>query len=204
MSDYSSSFEFMRATLGGVKCSSGEMLTHCPDCRKKKLYWNEKPDHPFKCHVCDKKGNATTLGYKSKTKGNLNDTEKCVDRYHHFNGKKHRLSPQVMINFKLTTQIYKNSRNEDYKSLTLKTPKGKAIKRLVGDKWIALKREEMPKDLWLNIQNIKETDKILYVVAGEWDMFAFWENCGIHAISPVYGETARSWSSKKKTPSDIR
>ena len=105
MSDYSSSFEFMRSTIGGVKSASGEMLTHCPDCSKKKLYWNEKKKgNPFQCKSCGKSGNAATLGYLAKRKNqkNLTDLERCVNRYHYFGGKKHRVSDPVITEFRLS------------------------------------------------------------------------------------------------------
>ena len=189
-----SSFEFMLSHIGGKKQTQNEMLAHCAQCGKKKLYWNILPPHVFYCQACSYKGNSISLGYRSKVKKtNLTDVQKAVYRYHRLTKKNHRLSEKVLNHFKLKLKKYSTLHGREYHALTLFTAKGQAIKRLISRSWIALNKADMPNEYWLNVHNLDRKKRRVYVTAGEWDLFSFWENTGINAISPCYGENPRKW-----------
>ena len=55
-------------------------------------------------------------------------------------------------------------------------------------RWISIPGKYRNDRKWLNQEKIKPSDEFVFVLAGEWDMFSFWENTGVHGISPVDGE----------------
>lgn len=179
------------------------MRATCASCGKKDtLVWSEVKPHPYICHACGDKGNVYTLGYvdegyRGSADVDITPTEKAITRYRKKSGKTHRLTPNVVDRYGLKAEEYISSQGNIYKSLTLSDEQGRAMKRLVGDKWIAMSKKDMPPGEWLGCCNVDWSDDDIYITAGEWDMFALYEHAGINSISPAYGEMHRQdWRSK--------
>ena len=179
------------------------MRATCPSCGKKDtLVWSEVKPHPYICHACGDKGNVYTLGYvdegyRSSTDIDITPEERAITRYRKKSGKTHRLTPNVVDRYGLEAREYISSQGNIYKSLTLSDEQGRPMKRLVGQKWIAMNKRDMPPGEWLGCGNVNWADDDIYITAGEWDMFALYEHAGINSISPAYGEMHRQdWRSK--------
>lgn len=170
-----------------------ENVAICPECNNKKLYWNSKT-HLFNCKVCGHSGNALTAGFRTNTeRPEFTETEKRVYAYHKETGKNHRLSDKVLKHFKVKPFEQTSKGGKKYQALCLVNADNKPLKRLIGAGWIQFSRKDQPPGIWLNTHNIKPTEKRIYVLAGEWDLFSFWEHTGIDGISPIGGETRKNF-----------
>ncbi len=130
--------------------------------------------------------------------GRLIDPEviRLCGMYHSAGGKEHRLSSRICAAFQLEaiSERGPGSGGPERKSLAILNSEGIPLKRLALVKnkwrWLSMRKEELPDPVpWINDQNIPRTGAVMNV-AGEWDVFAMFDYCGIHAISHPFGEGA--------------
>jgi P4 family phage/plasmid primase-like protien len=193
-------FAFMMQKFPDSKKQGGDRyLATCPACgHKAKFWWAEKMPHFGGCHACDHKVNSVfDLGYRSENKGkvlsDLSKIENLVLFYQNKSQKKHRLSQKVVNEFNLQSlQFQKKNGYGFYHNIGIPDNATLGcIKHLNYDgRWISVPSKFRNDRKWLNIERTKPTDEYVFVLAGEWDMFAFWEHTGMHGISPVDGETS--------------
>jgi P4 family phage/plasmid primase-like protien len=206
-------FQFMQSQFPNSKKqsnSSDRYLTDCPNCgHKNKFWWYDKMPHHGACFACDYKIKSVfDLGYKSDRKGksftDMSDIKNLVSFYHNKSGKKHRLSERVIKEFGLkATSFIKRGGVGTYWNIAI--PDDTELdcsKHLNYDgRWISIPGIYRSERKWLNTEKIKASDEFVFVLAGEWDLFSFWENTGIHGISPLDGEGKSG--KLKKTDYDI-
>lgn len=116
---------------------------------------------------------------------------RLVGKYHKKSKKTWRLSPAVIEHFKLYVKNRVTSSGRVTPAIAINGCDGVLAKWLSASKWMnpATQREQCTTDYWLNLENFRsEKRDRVYVVAGEWDLFTFWEHTGIDAISPKSGE----------------
>ncbi len=190
--------QFMHEQFPGSKKQGGSdrYLATCPNCgAKQKFWWYEKMPHQGSCFACDYKLKSVfELGYRSGKVREFSDRstiESLVLFLHNKTGKKHRLSPRVINEFNLQSiKFLKKSGVGFYHNIAI--PDNATLgctKHLNFDnRWISVPGKYRNDRKWLNTERIKPTDEFIFVLAGEWDMFAFWEHTGHHGISPVDGE----------------
>lgn len=197
-------FRYMQGQFPESKKQGGSdrYLANCPSCgAKRKFWWYEKMPHQGSCFACDYKLKSVfDLGYRSSNvrEGSFSDRstiESLVLFLHNKTGKKHRLSPRVVNEFSLQSlKFQKKSGLGFYHNIAI--PDNATLgctKHLNFDgRWISVPGKFRNDRKWLNIERIKPSDEFIFVLAGEWDMFAFWEHTGFHGISPVDGEGSAS------------
>ena len=181
-------------------------LATCNECgAKKKLWWFDNLPYNSGCYACGYTCKSVyDMGYKSDNVRNFSDnnsTESLVRSFHNKTGKKHRLSMPVINEFNIQPVKFNKKKGVGhYYNLAIpdNTSMG-CTKHLNFDgRWISIEAEYRTGRRWLNTERLKATDEFIFVLAGEWDMFAFWEHVGLHGISPVDGET----SSKRLSADD--
>jgi P4 family phage/plasmid primase-like protien len=199
--------EFMHGQFPDSKKHHGDRyLATCPSCgAKHKFWWTENLPHYGGCHACGYELNSVydlgyrTANYRTKSLSDLSNPDNLALFYQNKTGKRHRLSPRVISEFNLQAlQFQKKSGIGFYYNLAIPDNATLGcIKHLNFDgRWISVQSKYRNERRWHNTERIKPTDEHLFVLAGEWDMFAFWEHTGIHGISPVDGEP----SSGRLTP----
>jgi predicted P-loop ATPase len=142
--------------------------------------------HPFECKVCGYKGNIFTLGWKDNKDNSYSPLEKKVFQYRKDSQKTYRLSGKVLKHFKIELKKYKSKNLKLYEALTISN-QDQNLKRLIGTKWIAVKDLSKKNHFWFNVNRLPKSGPI-YVLAGEWDLFAFWEKTGIDGLCSLFGE----------------
>jgi len=177
-------------------------LTTCPSCgAKKKFWWFDKMPHNGGCFACDHKLKSVfDLGYRTDRKtrefSDLSSIDSLVLFYHNKTNKRHRLSKRVIDEFSLQSLPFQKKNSVGFYH-NISIPDNATlgcVKHLnFGGKdqkptWISVPGKFRNDRVWLNAERIKPADEYIFVLAGEWDMFAFWEHVGIHGISPVDGE----------------
>jgi P4 family phage/plasmid primase-like protien len=190
-------FAFMMSQFPESKKQPGRdrYLATCPNCGgKQKLWWTDHMPHNQGCFACDyTKSSAFDIGYKSDNVTQLYDRssmQSLKEFFHKKNGKHHRLSLPVISEFALQPIKFISKTFREYYNIAIpdNTVLG-CTKHLNFDgRWISIPGQHRDGRKWMNSERVKASDDTVYVVAGEWDMFAFWEYTKFHAISPVDGE----------------
>lgn len=192
-------FQFMMNKFPDSKRQSGSdrYLATCPSCgHKAKLWWSDKMPHNGGCFACDYSFNSVfKLDYRTERKtrplSDLSSMENLVLAYHNKTGKRHRLSPRVINEFSLQVLPFQKTKEiGTYYNIAIPDNADLGcIKHLnFSGRWVSVPGKFRNERHWLNSERIKAHDEWLFVLAGEWDMFAFWEHTGLHGISPIDGE----------------
>ncbi len=186
-----------------AKQSDDRYLATCPSCgARNKFWWYEKMPHQGSCHACgyklEKDGikGVFALGYRSKDHkvkkmSDLSSIDNLVLKYRNTSDKRHRLSAKVIKEFGLfPVKLAKRDNSGFYFNIAFPFENNVGyIKHLnFSGRWISVEAKHRNGSGWLNADRIKPSEKKLFVLAGEWDLFSFWENTGIHGISPIDGE----------------
>ena len=193
--------QFIRSSFN-IRKGGRQLLADCTECKKeKKLYIKNEYPYPFDCKSCGFSGNVFTLGFNSdKNKTNFTDLDKKIWAYRKNTGKQHRLSDGTIKEFNISLQEFENLREKGkfYKALSIFNSEGDIIKKLVDKRWISPRGKSTK---WYNVHRVNQALQVVYIVAGEWDGFSFWEHSGIHPIIAVQGETKRkNWQVEKIIP----
>lgn len=199
---------FIQDKFGGIQRGSN-FRADCTECGKKQvLSWSTHHPHAFKCFACGFAGNVFTLGYRDenapKPEGRTEDEMMTIEGFKARRRKKGgslakesrlRLSDRVVAEFDLKVRKVNGANDRPMYQIPFTNAEGQTVKYLTtfSKPWLSPKSSYKPKDFWLNIHRLgkNKNPKVIYVLAGEWDLFAFWENTGIHGISPANGEMSR-------------
>ena len=196
-----SSEQYLRSFFN-IRKEGRQFLADCTECKKeKKLYIKNEHPYPFECKSCGFSGNIFTIGYNGynfdKNKTNFTDLDKKIWAYRKNTGKQHRLSANVIREFNISLQEFENLKEKGkyYKALSIFNSEGDIIKKLVDKRWISPKGKSTK---WYNVHRVNQAFQTVYIAAGEWDGFSFWEHSKIHPIIAVQGETRRKdWQVEK-------
>lgn len=192
-------YQFMFSMFPDSKkqANKDRFLATCPECHQKiKLWWYDKMPHQGGCFSCGYSFSSVfALGYRSEYKKgyreDLSPLDNLVLAYHNESKKKYRLSNRVIREFELfVSNIAKKDNKGTYNNICFPFDNRLGyIKHLNhSGRWISVPGKERDDSKWLNIDKIKPDTETIYVLAGEWDLFAFWENTDFHGISPIDGE----------------
>lgn len=198
-------FTFMTEKFGGVQ-RGNNYRANCPECNKKQtLSWAQAHPHAFHCFACGYNGNAFTLGFRDQEK-KPTTTEEAMTiegfkaRRRAKGGafakeSRHRLSDQVVAEFDLRVRQANGKNGRPLLQIPFTNADGETVKYLTtfSKPWLSPTAAFKPKDFWLNLHRLpkNKAGQVVYVLAGEWDLFAFWEHTGVHGISPANGEGSK-------------
>ncbi|GAB4422280.1 MAG: hypothetical protein OHK0011_01020 [Turneriella sp.] len=205
-------YAFISSKFGGIQRGKN-FRADCPQCGKKQtLSWSTDHPHPFKCFACDYAGNVFTLGYRDETHQPGTTEERpqdpaldplTIDGFKARRRKKggsfaknpHRLSERVVVEFGLRVRQVTGKQGRSEFIIPFNNAEGQMVKYLStwSKGWFSPESRHKPKDFWLNLHRLgrNKNPRVIYVLAGEWDLFAFWEHTGWHGISPANGEMSR-------------
>ena len=182
----------------------------CPACSHYEMSIKQT-DKGF-VYTCNRKNNCgVSGGVFSKVNSNTtyvpNTLENEVIKYHNATNKYHRLTNDIIKEFKISLfnhKYQKGDKEVSYNSITLLDDNNYPLKNLIIRKdakpiWQAISNssKEKSKLHWFNINrtfdHIKSNqDNDLFIVAGEWDVMSLWKNASIHGITNVYGESKKT------------
>ncbi|MGQ4876841.1 MAG: hypothetical protein ACP6IY_22475, partial [Promethearchaeia archaeon] len=188
--------DYMRIHYPGVQSGQWIRAESCPFCLGNKSFTWFIGNGDWKCYKCGKSGSPYDFGYRDKDfksgKKEFSQLEKIIWSYRKKSGKKHRLSNNVLKNFQLKIKPIK----------FVKDKKAVYIDKLcfcIEDKPIKYLLISKTRQGWntvtgvrgqhiLNLGNLDKMSDTVYILAGEWDLFSFWENTSIHGITLSGGE----------------
>lgn len=198
---------FIEEKFGGI-LRGHNYRADCTECHKKQvLSWSQLHPHAFKCFSCGYSGNVFSLGFRDEN-GKKPETSPEFDpmtiegfkaRRRKKGGSmaqnRHRLSDRVVGEFDLKVRKVNGAGDRPSFQIPFLNSEGQTVKYLTTyqKSWLSPASKYKPKDFWLNIHRLasNKNPKVIYVLAGEWDLFAFWEHTGVHGISPANGEMSR-------------
>lgn len=205
-------YAFIHTKFGGVQRGKN-FRANCPECGKKQtLSWSTEHPHAFNCFACQYTGNVFTLGYKDEAHqpGAAADrpTDPALDpltidgfkarrrkKGGSFAKNPHRLSEKVVVEFNLRVRQVTGKQGRPEFIIPFNNAEGQMVKYLAtwSKGWFSPSARSKPKDFWLNVHRLasNKNPRVIYVLAGEWDLFAFYEHTGWHGISPANGELSR-------------
>lgn len=201
---------FITDRFGGIQ-RGRNFRADCPECGKKStLSWSMQHPHAFKCFSCNYAGNVFNLGYRDenapKADGDKLPPELDPLTIEGFKARRrrkgtlakeprHRLSDRVVAEFGLKVRQATGSNGRPQFQVPFTNADGETVKYLTTymKSWLSPKAKYKPKDFWLNTHRLagNKTKTNIFILAGEWDLMAFWERTGIHGISPANGEMSR-------------
>lgn len=188
----SDAINYMRVNYPGQLTGNWYRVQKCPICNGDKgdFVWHSQTGN-WKCQRTKESGGPFRLGYKTNEnlKREFSDIEKEIYKYRKSSKKPHRLDEKLLDIFSLKIQTVRFKSNSVKKLCFLKN--GKPVKWLDTGKnpgWKTI--PGVTGNHILNLENIdmNKADTI-YILAGEWDLFAFYLYTGIHGITLSAGET---------------
>jgi len=203
--------DFIQTNFKDISFDGKEQRLDCPRCGAKKGFTLNTGDagFPWKCWSACGAGNIFTTqdlglpkftdkGFNTGRKTGLPELEFLRRQYQQATGKSSRLSHIVINHFGLKPFTYKNKDNmRTHKALSTFGGDDRPMKRLVAKKWIGIDQQLRSSQLWYGQDKISSADKKIYVTAGEWDLFAFWEHTRLDSIAWPNGEGPKNWKAEE-------
>jgi len=188
----SDALNFMRVNYPGQLSGNWYRVKKCPICNGEKgdFVWHSQTGN-WKCQRTKESGGPFRLGYKSNEnlQKEFSDIEKEIYKYRKSSGKQHRLNEKLLDIFPLKIHSVRFKSNSSKKLCFIKN--GKPIKWLDTGKnngWKGI--PGIRGNHILNLENINlKKQNTIYILAGEWDLFTFYQNTGIYGITLSAGET---------------
>lgn len=166
---------------------------NCPYCGKKDAYYTYTNTGIEKCWACGFDNTAEVMREKKMRVTEFPDRKKLAEKYREKTRKHWRLSEKILRDWKIESVKYTSKNGKTFPVLQLCDFDGVPVKFLstIGDspKWVTWPRskENEKKFFHSRIDPVKIEGDI-FIVAGQWDIFALYEKYGIDGISPLNGE----------------